>query len=312
MPSEYHLYEYTPSTIAATCATACCGLLTICHLIHYFAQRTWFFTPFIIGCIFETTGYTARIISSKQPPLQWTITPYIMQELLLLLAPSLFAASIYMILARIIRVSKGESYSLVPAHWITRIFVIGDIIAILGQATGGGILSTTSFNPSSTSKSNKSRQTLGNWIIIGGLIAQVIFFGLFILVSGVFDARITTYLAQRGRRQHYRQHRQHDRRYPPWRQLLKVLYVVDVLIIGRCVFRVVEFAQGRTGELQRKEVWMYAFDGLLMVLVMVILLFWHPSSLGYGKGVRGGGDVEGVKMKRRRRRRSSSHRRGRV
>lgn len=59
-----------------------------------------------------------------------------MQELLLLLAPSLFSASIYMVLSRIIRVSKGEERSPVPARWITRIFVIGDVVAILGQATG--------------------------------------------------------------------------------------------------------------------------------------------------------------------------------
>lgn len=59
-----------------------------------------------------------------------------MQELLLLLAPSLFAASIYMVLSRIIRVSKGEERSPVPARWITRIFVVGDVVAILGQATG--------------------------------------------------------------------------------------------------------------------------------------------------------------------------------
>ncbi|RDH32557.1 RTA1 like protein-domain-containing protein [Aspergillus welwitschiae] len=308
MPSEYRLYEYTPSTAAAITATTCFGLITICHLIHYFAQRTWFFTPFIIGGIFETAGYTARIINSEQAPLQWTTAPYIMQELLLLLAPSLFAASIYMVLGRIVRVSKGESQSPISARWITRVFVIGDVLAILGQATGGGILSQTSFSSTtSDSKSNKSRQKLGNWIIIGGLIAQIIFFGLFILVSGVFDARMTrSPPPPRSRRRH--RHRYRRRRYPPWRQLLRVLYVVDVLIIARCVFRVVEFAQGRAGVLQRKEVWMYVFDGLLMFLVMVVLLVWHPSRLGCEKREGRGNDVEGGKKKRRRRR-SSSHRR---
>lgn len=86
--------------------------------------------------IVETIGYTARIINSEQAPLQWTTAPYVMQELLLLLAPSLFAASIYMVLGRIVRVSKGESQSPIPARWITRVFVVGDVLAILGQATG--------------------------------------------------------------------------------------------------------------------------------------------------------------------------------
>ena len=94
-----------------------------------------------------------------------------------------------------------------------------------------------------------------------------------------------------------------------------MLYVVDVLIIARCVFRVVEFAQGRAGVLQRKEVWMYVFDGLFMFLVMLVLLLWHPSRLGYYHGKREGRgeDVEEGKKRRRRRqrRRGSSHRRTR-
>lgn len=92
------------------------------------------------------------------------------------------------------------------------------------------------------------------------------------------------YPPQRTRSRHRHHQPRHRRRLPPWRQLLRVLYIVDILIIARCVFRIVEFAQGRTGVLQRKEVWMYVFDGLLMVLVMVVLLVWHPSRLGNSHG----------------------------
>lgn len=62
MASEYRLYEYNPSTAAAITATACFGLITICHLIHYFAQRTWFFTPFIIGGICMLSFLTSHSI----------------------------------------------------------------------------------------------------------------------------------------------------------------------------------------------------------------------------------------------------------
>lgn len=55
---------------------------------------------------------------------------------MVLIAPSLFAASMYMELGRIIRLVGGEAYSLVRVSRLTKIFVIGDIIAFLAQAGG--------------------------------------------------------------------------------------------------------------------------------------------------------------------------------
>ncbi|PYI08042.1 RTA1-domain-containing protein [Aspergillus sclerotiicarbonarius CBS 121057] len=284
---DYQLYRYAPSLAAAIAATVCFGLITTCHLIHYIAQRTWFFTPFVIGGMFETIGYIGRIINSQQTP-NWTTGPYIMQELLLLVAPSLFAASIYMILGRIILVTKGDSRSLIPGRWITRIFVVGDIIAFLAQAGGGGILSQATTS---------SQERLGNWVIIGGLLVQIIFFVLFILVSGLFHVRMRNHPTRQARKTRV-----------PWNRFLGVLYITNGLILARSVFRVIEFAQETDGALQRREVWLYVFDGLLMFLVMVILLLYHPSRLIREGGRRKGGP-KGGREKKGRRRKSSSRRR---
>jgi hypothetical protein len=59
-----------------------------------------------------------------------------MQSLLLLLAPALFAASIYMVLGRIIRLTDGEAYSLIRVSRLTKIFVAGDVLSFLVQSTG--------------------------------------------------------------------------------------------------------------------------------------------------------------------------------
>jgi hypothetical protein len=59
-----------------------------------------------------------------------------MQSLLLLLAPALFAASIYMILARIILLTDGESHSVIKVRWVTKIFVAGDVLSFLAQSAG--------------------------------------------------------------------------------------------------------------------------------------------------------------------------------
>jgi hypothetical protein len=59
-----------------------------------------------------------------------------MQSLLILLAPALFAASIYIILGRIILLVDGERYSLMRQKWLTKAFVAGDLFSFLLQMSG--------------------------------------------------------------------------------------------------------------------------------------------------------------------------------
>ena len=83
----------------------------------------------------ESIGYVGRSISAKQSP-NWSTNPYIVQSLLLLLAPALFAASIYMVLGRIILLTDGEDHSLIRARWLTKVFVTGDVLSFLAQSAG--------------------------------------------------------------------------------------------------------------------------------------------------------------------------------
>ncbi|KAI9042435.1 RTA1 domain-containing protein [Aspergillus affinis] len=199
---EYRLYHYDPSFPAAVAATACFGVLTSIHLVYFIARRTCSFTPFIIGGLCETIGYVGRILNSRETP-DWTTGPYIMQTLLLLVAPALFAASIYMILGRLIQFVDGDSRSIIRGRWITRIFVVGDVISFLAQGGGGGVLAQAD---------TKDKQDLGNWIIIAGLAVQIVFFGLFVIVSVIFHIRMVNSPTQRSV----------DLR-APWRRFLIVL-----------------------------------------------------------------------------------------
>ena len=74
-------------------------------------------------------------MSANESP-NWTLGPYVMQSTLLLVAPALFAASIYMELGRVIHLVKGEKHSLVRVSWMTKIFVAGDVLSFLMQASG--------------------------------------------------------------------------------------------------------------------------------------------------------------------------------
>lgn len=59
-----------------------------------------------------------------------------MQTLFILLAPTLYAASIYMALGRIITSLKGEHLSYVPVRFMTKIFVMGDVLSFVLQGAG--------------------------------------------------------------------------------------------------------------------------------------------------------------------------------
>jgi len=65
------------------------------------------------------------------------VKPYVVQTLLLLISPALFAASIYMILGRIIIITDGERHSPIKSAWLTKIFVVGDVASFILQGAGG-------------------------------------------------------------------------------------------------------------------------------------------------------------------------------
>lgn len=59
-----------------------------------------------------------------------------MQSALILIAPAFLAASVYMTLGRIIAMLQAERYSVIKLRWLTKIFVAGDVLSFLMQASG--------------------------------------------------------------------------------------------------------------------------------------------------------------------------------
>ncbi|KAM5455645.1 hypothetical protein MaudCBS49596_001546 [Microsporum audouinii] len=262
---EFHdFYKYTPSKAAAIAFIALFLISSIVHLFQIVKGRVWFFIPLLLGGIFEIVGFGGRVISSTEAPL-FTDTPYIIQNLFLLLAPALFAASIYMELGRLVVVLEAEQHCIVRRTWMTKIFVIGDILSFVIQGIGGGIMA--SGKPSNLS--------LGEKVIVVGLIIQVLFFGFFIIVSVMLHLRMNTAPTTASLSLGF-----------SWRKYLYGLYVISALVMVRSIFRVAEFAQGSNGTLLKHEYYLYIFDATLMLTLMVVLNVLHPgviSTLVRGK-----------------------------
>lgn len=90
-------------------------------------------------------------MSSPEYP-NFTKNPYIIQSVLLLLGPTLYAASIYMILGRLIVLLEADNYSIIKPKWLTKFFVLGDVLSFFAQ--GGG--SSPAFRQSRNSHERMS------------------------------------------------------------------------------------------------------------------------------------------------------------
>jgi hypothetical protein len=82
-----------------------------------------------------TFGYIFRYFSAGTPD---SLGLYIGQSLCIILPPSLYAATIYMIFGRLVVFVDSPEASLIRPTRVTKIFVCGDVLAFLMQAGGGG------------------------------------------------------------------------------------------------------------------------------------------------------------------------------
>lgn len=133
--SDLEYYLYTPSIAAAAMFVAIFGVSALLYCLQGARIRTWYMVLLVIGGACETIGYIGRTLSAHEAP-DITLTPYIIQFTLRLIAPALMSASVFMILGYIIVAVKGEARSPIRRKFLTLIFVLGDIWSFLVQSTG--------------------------------------------------------------------------------------------------------------------------------------------------------------------------------
>lgn len=198
--------------------------------------------PFFIGCALEIVGYICRAKSAANTD---KLTPFIIQNMFVLVAPTFFAATIYMIFGRILFLLDCQSLMPISPRYGTTFFVTGDVISFLLQGTGGGLMASS------------GGRNIGSYIVIIGLFVQVVFFGFFILMEIRFTMcvpKTCPYYWKISRK---------------WWFLNLSLLVSSVLILIRSIVRIVEAIQGYDGYIMGHEWFLYIFDALPMFFVIV-------------------------------------------
>ncbi|TVY44306.1 Protein RTA1 [Lachnellula occidentalis] len=159
-----------------------------------------------------------------------------------------------MVLGRLVLATRGEALAPIRASRLTKIFVCGDVVAFIVQAGGGGLLA------------QQKTQDSGKDIVLAGLFIQIIFFGIFVITSGIFHKRIARLPTQ-------------ESLVVPWQKYMFALYSASLLILIRSVFRVVEFVGGNNGPISHSEAYLYIFDALFMLGVMIGFNVVHPGAI---------------------------------
>lgn len=165
----------------------------------------------------------------------------------------------YMLYARIVRAVDGERQSPIPLRWATIIFISADLTCLNVQSAGGGLLGNDDPNT----------VQIGTYIIVAGLVLQVVVFVGFVWCCLLFHSRFQKQIS--------------SRIVPepsvPWETSLYVLYGTSLLILLRNIYRVAEFSMGKGGYLERHEWPVYALDAVPMLGTMLCYIIWHPGFL---------------------------------
>ncbi|KAB5572785.1 RTA1 like protein-domain-containing protein [Coniochaeta sp. 2T2.1] len=257
-PVEATVYGYTPN-LGGNAFYAV--IFAICALVQfYYICRFWrlwkvFSIMTFIGCVGECCGYIGRLFLHKNP---WNGAALPIQLVLLMVSPSFLAAALYTTLRTLVQ-HFGPEHTRLPERFWTWPFVTADLVGFFLQC-GGGILAATG-------EKNPSLGSAGNTIMIFGVSFQAAIMVVAGLLAADFALRI-------GRRHGARVFSLLPR---DLKIFLLAMTAAFFLILTRCIYRIPEMAGGVGGPLMRQETEFMIFDGLLILLAVVLQTAVHPG-----------------------------------
>ncbi|OCT54897.1 Protein RTA1 [Cladophialophora carrionii] len=252
-------YNYAPSFAAAVIFLILFSAVLAANVVQFIWHRAWFWWVMIFAVSLEFVGYLTRAMSIKDLDSRGL---FIIQTVVILVAPAVMAAACYMAFGRIVLWVVPPRFQTarhlwVPARRITPVFVGSDVFSFFVQVIGGAMVAAAN----TAASANRGKD-----VVLIGLALQLAAFGFFVVAS----LRLNV-LLRRGMR---------DVALPKernWELFLTAVNVANVLILIRTILRFVEFALGATNYLIDHEWFFYAFDSAPMLLVAVLFVVIHPG-----------------------------------
>lgn len=260
--SRGSLFNYRPSISANATFTSLFTLCLILGPIVAWRCKTYNYNILIwLGCLGEILGYLGRILGYTNP---WNMDYYLLQICALTLSPTFLAAGVYVTLSKLVTLF-GPDLSRIQPNTYTWLFLCLDLVSLILQGAGGGMAA-------SSGKGNKNDDT-GNWIMIAGLIFQVVTLFFFILMCAEFAWKVKknerTGLLHAGKKG------------KKLRIFLVSLTVSTIFILIRCIFRIAELWDGWSSKIMSNETDFIVFEGVMVVVAAILLTLVNP---GWGIG----------------------------
>jgi hypothetical protein len=258
-PIDATIYGYTPNLAANAFFCAFFGLFLAANVQLPFKYKTWTYATIIsLGALAEVIGYVGRIIMHSNP---WSSAGFEMQICCLILAPSFFAAALYLTLKDIVR-AIGPQFSVIKPKLYPWIFISCDLISLILQAAGGG----TAASANTTSMSDT-----GGHIMLAGIVFQVATFTFLYILALIFARNLRA-------NKHTMTSSQlavlHDRNFKifAWG-----VFIASVGIYIRCIYRIAELAGGWKNKIMQDEVSFYVLDGAMVCVAVIALTVAYPG-----------------------------------
>ncbi|KAK6614292.1 RTA1 domain containing protein (7-aminocholesterol resistance protein) [Botrytis cinerea] len=286
-PGTLSHYNYDPSFEAAIAVGVLYSLAFFVTFFQWLRYNAGVWAIMVVAAAMEGAGYIIRALSTKHVTEK---SIYVAQTALIVLSPVLMAAACYIIFGRIIyhivpKEARTTKLLRIPPRFITPIFVVCDILALLLQLIG--VVRITSIDI--TSVDAQSKLTQGKNIALVGVAIQMAWFGLFSIIAirfnftsrrftSDFQQRITLPNDSKSKNEEYVIIDGAEKKLKPnWQALLHVVNITCMLILIRSVFRMVDFALGRTGYTEEHEWCLYVFDALPIFPCVALFNYWHPA-----------------------------------
>ncbi|KAL8668782.1 MAG: hypothetical protein Q9168_006607 [Polycauliona sp. 1 TL-2023] len=252
-------YGYRPSLGASSFFIAVFAACLGAQVLQGFKWKTrTYMIVMTLGCLGEVVGYAGRLIMNNNP---WDDTGFQMQICCLIIAPSFFAAAIYLTLKHLV-LTIGPEHSRLPPKWYTWIFIGCDIFSLVLQGAGGGI---------AASASSPSTQDAGSNLMLAGIVWQVVTLIVFATLAGDFALRVS---------------RSRSSLPLAASDLLKTLKfrlfafglcTAYVTILVRCIYRVAELAGGWGNSIMQNEAEFIVLEGVVIVIAVLCQTAFHPG-----------------------------------
>jgi len=276
-------YGYVPTEWICILFIVLFSISTIIQAVEAtYTQLYWLFPTVCIAGGLEIIGWSGRLWSSLNVDAK---SPYLMQIVATIIAPTFLVAANFIILGQLIR-RLGQCYSRLSAKWYTIIFCSFDAVALVIQAVGGATAALAVNN-------NKNPAT-GGHIMLGGIVFQMFSITVYMTLAAEFILRFL----------YDRPVRNGDGTLPghgldkKTKLMIAGLTFSSICIYIRSVYRTIELANGWTGYIIHTQRYFDWLDGGMITLAIFTINFLHPGVLlGHGRTWKAWKDQEDVPLK---------------